>query len=262
MTIPDLEGVSEGMGGGALRPSGFVPTEGHGAAVLAPKERPILFSGAMVRALLEGRKTQTRRVVKGEPVNVVPFIGRDNRPTGEFGLCLSHDRVINKHIRCPYGAPGDRLWVKETWRPFSATQDWDLDIVYREGGDRRTIKDGDFGERDWNMPKAAATGHVSPLFMPRWASRLTLEITEVRAERLQDISYDDCAAEGTTCPIHGDRKHTACSGLRDGYRSLWESINGPDSWVSNPWVWAVSFKVITAANDTQPGTPAGVHTND
>lgn len=229
-------------------------------------ERPIVFSGPMVRAVLDGRKTQTRRIVKPQPGPCDHNFWPD-RPTSRWvadddgwhcavcgnGVSIDQRRpsgVVG--VRCPYGVPGDRLWVKETWRPRSALQDWDLDIRYAADGAERTIKDGEFGERDWIMPKAAARGNVSPLYMPRWASRLTLEITDVRVERLQDISEVDAEAEGSRHPALGDR---VCVGFasvpRDrcppqtAFALLWETINGPDSWAANPWVWAVSFRVAS-----------------
>lgn len=223
-----------------------------GLAGLLARERPILFSAPMVRALLDGRKTQTRRVVKGDPVFVLPFIGRDNQPTHEFGLCLTHDRVINKHVRCPYGVPGDTLWVRESfakvWRDECppATPD-DVDIEYRADTDGKAFAgDWPIEERDnEDRPRWRPSIH-----MPRWASRITLRVTEVRVERLNEISHDDCWAEGTVCDIHGARKHTCCSGLTRGYRAIWETINGSGSWDRNPWVWAVSFERVAQAVPT------------
>lgn len=202
------------------------------------KARPILFSGPMVRALLAGTKTQTRRGVKGVPLDWLDEAGF----TPEF--VAAPDNGL-----CPYGGPGDQLWVKETWRPRSSIQPWDLDVRYEADGAERTIKDGEFGDGDWKMPKAAARGNVSPLFMPRFASRLTLQITNVRVERLQDISEADAEAEGTQepslVPLIG-----AFWSSRDGYAKLWEHINGKGSWAANPWVWAVSFEVHQQSVDT------------
>lgn len=188
-------------------------------------ERPILFSGPMVRALLDGRKTQTRRIVKP------PAKWAERFPICKpSGMAAGHeiwwwdgefDRVGVSQT-CPYGFPGDMLWVKETWHPRAARSDWDLDVRYAADGEIRTIKDGEFGERDWTMPKAAATGNVSPLFMPRWASRLTLAITDVRCERLQDISRSDAIAEGATSRAEAGR------GLReDGWSMDWLRVGQP-----------------------------------
>lgn len=178
--------------------------------VTAPRERPILFSGPMVQALLSGRKTQTRRIIKP------PKIWTDHFPVCDPKAMVADYQVwfwdgahngVGASFDCPYGVPGDRLWVKETWRPRASVQDWDLDVTYAADGTTRTIKDGEFGDNDWTMPKAAATGNVSPLFMPRWASRLTLEVTQIRAERLQDISEADAWAEGLyrSTPDQADR---------------------------------------------------------
>ena len=208
------------------------------------KERPILFSGPMVRALLDGRKTQTRRPVKGLPLMWLD----ESEFTPEF-VADPANRM------CPYGVPGDRLWVKETWRPMKSFGPWDMDVTYRADGERRTVKDGEFGDRDWTMPKAAATGNVSPLFMPRWASRLVLEITDVRVERLNAISEADALAEGIA-RFEGERffhwepnpepQVARFNGVTPeaGFQFLWETINGDDSWDANPWVWAVSFRVL------------------
>lgn len=233
------------------------------------KERPILFSGPMVRALLDGRKTQTRRVMKVQPPTQEAFRGSlfgldravadgvkmysqndyDRLPkhptewelTGSVGV--AREAGFPRRYRCPYGAIGDRLWVKETWRPSKSAGDWDMDVRYEADGLTRTVYDGEFGARDWSMPKAAARGNVSPLFMPRWAARLVLEITEVRVERLNVISEADAQAEGSQepslLPIIG-----ACWSERDAFAKLWEHINGAGSWASNPWVWAVSFRVV------------------
>lgn len=231
-------------------------TPGGSVAGGAVKERPILFSGPMVRALLDGGKTQTRRIVKNVPS--WDHFGRDIMDwslsgihQGDFDEMVGSDRWfqtdVDDHsrdeIRCPYGAVGDCLWVKETWRPTTSLHPWDLDVTYRADGAHRTIKDGEFGDREWTMPKAAATGNVSPLFMPRWAARLVLEITDVRVERLNDCSEADAMAEGTQepslVPIIG-----ACWSERDAYAKLWEHINGTGSWAANPWVWVVSFRVL------------------
>jgi len=149
---------------------------------------------------------------------------------------------------------GYRLWVKETWRPFSIDlAPWDIDVAYAADGGRRIIKDGEFGDNDWTMPKAAEHGNVSPLFMPRWASRITLTVTDVRVERLQAISEADAIAEGcfkgkasgrvfaneAAMHLGGDEWANA----RDWYADLWDSINGLGAWEANPWVAAYTFTV-------------------
>lgn len=223
------------------------------------KERPILFSAPMVRALLDGRKTQTRRVVKPQPSAGHSFAGFTTHSThtpdegkAVWGAGDTRAQLRAAHrVRCPYGRPSDRLWVKETWRPRASFGPWDLDITYAADGEQRTIRDGEFGERDWTMPKAAATGNVSPLFMPRWASRITLEITDVRVQRLHDISDADAIAEGVDLeryvPVRDAGGMHTCGEAEptdpvQEYRDLWESINGAGAWDANPWVWAITFR--------------------
>ncbi len=254
-------------------------------AATAVSELPMLFNGQMVRAIDEGRKTNTRRIF-----------------TKQHGRRLGLDTVGSEFVTfdgpywdgtfegpipwSPYGLPGDRLWVKETWRPFDR---WDDDGVY-EGEviqyaadmSKREINDA-LVPAAWNRPKAAARGNVSPLFMPRWASRLTLEITGVRVERLQEISEGDAIAEGIqiqngdgTGPGAGFKwdgpgywggsyysrngyktyhvQGAFCCGCHVGmqsaaacaFRELWERINGAGSWSANPWVWVIEFKKVQA----------------
>lgn len=212
------------------------------------KERPILFSGPMVRALLAGTKTQTRRVVKF-PDNPHPHFG------GRAPLLLAlddegielylHSSVLHKAIRCPYGRPGDRLWVRETFAKIDGqTQPWietDYRATYKHGdrlGDTMGIK------KRW----------TPAIHMPRAASRITLEVTDVRVERLQDITEADAIAEGVSPAqyLRGDDDVMAsiCTDKLgvpfpiSRYVLLWDSLNGtpPNNWNSNPWVWAITFK--------------------
>jgi hypothetical protein len=219
------------------------------------KERPILFSAPMVRALLADTKTQTRRVVKLPHENplgrweVLPWGGPNGGRTRDgqtvpFQNVIGHSRT-GEIIGCPYGQPGDRLWVRETFRKIDGqTRPWietDYRATYTHGdrlGDSLGVK----------MPWTPA------IHMPRAASRITLEVTGVRVERLQDISEADAKAEGACAaePCDHARRSCAdigCSGPQDyrgGYRALWESINGPGSWAANPWVWVVEFTRIAA----------------
>lgn len=218
----------------------------------------MLFKGEMVRAILAGSKTQTRRVVKPQPNNT-PGVHHAIEPYRTSGGDWNWVLAATGHgwdvFACPYGKPGDRLWVKETWRPHDVLSPWDLSITYAADGAERYVNDGEFGERDWNMPKAAATGNVTPLFMPRWASRITLEITEVRVEQIRSISAKDILAEGAVLRAHDDEfGHNPVSafdgkcyvmGLRSLWAAGWNSINAKRApWESNPWVWAISFKRI------------------
>ena len=214
------------------------------------KERPILFSGPMVRAIREGRKTQTRRVIKPQPPeqplpNCHPnhsakhpspyldsYCSELKTPTNPRGMgdrwCWWQvdDRQCLPTFRCPYGQPGDRLWVRETFRSkqqCGETIDW----TYRA-----------------DCP--ALTEYLFPwkpsIFMPRQASRITLEIVGVRVERLQDISEEDAKAEG--CEWSQWSFPNSTKPGKSAYRALWESINGPGSWDLNPWVWVVEFKEV------------------
>lgn len=188
------------------------------------KERPILFNAAMVRAILDGRKTQTRRVVK-------------HHPSDDGNMCLvdhgdgwwpyrsddSESPVVNGGdeipYSCPYGQPGDRLWVRETWAKVSGDREEPDAIAYRADSENQ------------------AEVWTPSIHMPRWASRITLEVVSVRVERLQDISRGDAMAEGCPFPnmAEGDDP-------RKWYADLWEQINGPGSWAENPWVWVVEFR--------------------
>lgn len=191
------------------------------------KERPILFSGPMVRANLEGRKTQTRRVLKGAPMRLWAASGWEI----EDGDCMWCDAYGDYHSLtqiCPYGRIGDRLWVRETW----AHRRWMIGdaspnptTIYRADSD-------DLNGCDRWRPS---------VHMPRWASRITLEVVSVRVERLHGISEEDAVAEGVEMlPVGRDiGKQAALS-----FAVLWQSINGLGSWDDNPWVWVVEFKRI------------------
>lgn len=199
------------------------------------KERPILFSGAMVRAILAGRKIQTRRVVKEQ--DLVEFC----EETGEF--IFAHSRECPNFcdyacggLPCPYGKVGDRLWVRETWAPASSFDPSpETGAVYR--ADHYGV------EVDWKWKPS--------IHMPRWASRIMLEITGVRVERLQEIGKDgrhasDVKAEGLTEEnwLHLAKFFHADDCPAIAFSQLWESINGKGSWSLNPWVWVVEFKRV------------------
>lgn len=180
------------------------------------REKPILFSAAMVRAILEGRKTMTRRVIK------------DIRTAWRDGTVI--DPYDRDYITCPYGWPGDLLWVRETWR----RADWyGKGIIYRADAQAAGHM-GEYSDRHKWHPS---------IHMPRWASRIVLEITNIRVERLQEITEEDARKEGIS------RAHKYPVGFghpdtyRGGFRNLWDSINGKKyPWSSNPWVWVISFK--------------------
>jgi hypothetical protein len=228
--------------------------------------RPILFSGPMVRGLLEDRKTQTRRIVKPQPARHESWdwswpVLRPGVTPGTR-ICWRDDiRQPNLFPYCPYGVPGDLLWVRESGLEHRAVH------LFTHDATPGTWWTDDHGGRYGATYSAAITRdsllrthRVRPsIHMPRWASRLTLEITDVRVERLQDISPEDADAEcfggmfpGQVLPelFPGPRDQWAHLSIPQCYGRLWESINGPGSWDANPWVWAVSFKVHAANVDT------------
>lgn len=195
------------------------------------KERPIIFSAPMVRAILDGTKTQTRRVVKQQIVQDERFIG-GFKLIGPGGVETAIAGPLASFLS-PYGPPGDRLWVRENFFPI-----YPQDLTYNGGRPieydyAATYQHGyRLGDLIGKKKKWKPSIH-----MPRIASRITLEITGVRVERLQDISRGDAMAEG--CPFQN---------MADGpnpcnwFAGLWGSINGTESWQSNPWVWVVEFK--------------------
>lgn len=243
----------------------------HVHEVLAPRERPILFSAPIVRALLTGTKTQTRRVV-ALPRSRESFVLEDHgdgwwpyqSDDGESSLCSDG---MEHPYASPYGLPGDRLRVRETffawghWESrFSAKKDRDewhfVDETLDSGHAYRYCADG-----LWPMAGRPRLAGAKPawwkrpaIYMPRVAGRILLEVTGVRVERLQDISGADAIAEGIerredAC---GDWMHYGDTGLSvdavGSYRSLWERINSEASWRANPWVWVVEFRRIAATD--------------
>lgn len=228
-------------------------------------ERPILFSAPMVRALLDGSKTQTRRVVKQlDPAKGACTTQIDGKPL--TGCCWSFGGPI---IYSPYGQPGDRLWVRESY--------WGCDLP-GYGDQPCVVYDDEWVGKEYRpavpRPWGRKFGRIPSIHMPRDCSRILLEIVSVRVERLQDISEGDADAEGCErleaerydpdwklCPrCGGTRLHrelgpnggviedvdcVLCDTYAQRYRYLWESINGAGSWDANPWVWVVEFKRVT-----------------
>lgn len=233
------------------------------------KERPILFSSPMVRAILDGRKTQTRRVVKPQPVphesadpgDVVWFGGKMQKVRESRGRNKRAMGLLNAHDWNPYGKPGDRLWVKENYRLGNQWDDTPAGMVFA------SPKPDVWYEADGARQNGLDRTHLGRLrpsiHMPRKISRLTLEITGVRVKRLQSISEADAIAEGVDVlsgtDVPGWNKHARYAAplsrpvlargdwlpsARYAFEDLWESINGPGSWAANPWAWVIEFRRI------------------
>lgn len=251
------------------------------------KEHPILMNSAMVRATLAGTKTQTRRIIKLPPAPAAlgewqaSTIGGENGGRSAAGnevplqTVIWHTRTA-KTLSCPHGQPGDRIWVRETWRStgdggradYMAPRDMQPHQVWYEA--------------DGAAPESECTGKTrTSIHMPRWASRILLEIVSVRVERLNDCSEADAKAEGVMqldaddsqrqevrtkdgwqlCPtcagtglrstlgasggVNFDVECSECDTHLKLYRHLWEAINGPGSWAANPWCWAITFRRVT-----------------
>ncbi|CAM6822944.1 MULTISPECIES: hypothetical protein [Escherichia] len=188
------------------------------------KERGMIFNDEMVRAILGGNKTQTRRIVEEK------FYGR-----------AVAAELLAKH--CPYGQPGDRIWVRETYRVHGKATDV-ATLVYRA-----SVRNS-WTEQTHRVPVDVCNKPVSEkwtpsIHMPRWASRILLEITDVRVERLHDMSEADAKAEGATPATYKITPPEAV--YRVGFGDIWRSIYGQDNWLSNPWVWVIEFKRIQGA---------------
>jgi hypothetical protein len=221
----------------------------------------------MVRALLEGRKTQTRRVCKAQPFSNgyregSEFLCRNDYLPPDAMLMRAgskahpYDATQDEWPQlCPYGVPGDRLVVRETWGLSSYTDDTDWLRCSVKGQSQDDLI-GSWKLRfaaDYDGPASSEYPYWRPsIFMPRWASRITLEVTDVRVERVQDISEADAQAEGVERQGVGWRNYwreresllNPLSSARGSFSSLWESINGTSSLAHNPWVWVVGFKVV------------------
>ena len=210
------------------------------------RERPILFSAPMVRAILDGRKTQTRRIVRDGLVVRETAFGVDD--AAAFGL-RPWPRSAVGPVECPYGAPGDRLWVRETHAQFAVGEGLDRSVpqcvAYRATCDQNGGFDYVNGRGE--IMRLKVTKWTPAIHMPRWASRITLNVAGIRVERLQDISEEDARAEGVEATRGhghpaGDDSLSACEVFRD----LWDRINGERAaWASNPWVWVVEFRPAT-----------------
>ncbi|MGP2519126.1 hypothetical protein ACTUSX_04460 [Pantoea ananatis] len=196
------------------------------------RERPILLNAEMVRAVLDGRKTQTRRAMRTQP-----HAGVRNSVFVKSGFEDGH----GKELVCPFGAVGDRLWVRETfatlacgsYEPEKPSWSGSCQEARYRATDRLADLSADIRGYGWRPS----------IHMPRWASRITLEITGVRVERLQDISHADAKSEGCWYGRGGGEPDFAVN-PSDHFPTLWASIYGEESWQANPWVWVIEFKRV------------------
>jgi hypothetical protein len=236
------------------------------------KERPVLFNGDMVRAVLDGRKTQTRRAIKPQPT--LSERTGFNWKGYAYGIGSNHKDTVRNFANCfktcPFGQVGDRLWVRETWGVVSHAFDENEQIIdwvpdrpatvihempFGNGyysGHAIYAADGEFtwGDDDGHGEKSCWKPSIH---MPRWASRITLEITNVGVQRLNSISQNDAAREGLhKLPASGRYCITpgaqyfggASHDAREVFSWLWQSIYGEESWQANPWVWVIEFKRV------------------
>ena len=243
------------------------------------KERGMIFNSEMVRAILDGRKTQTRRIMKVQPESnqLGLLLITDSTKHSDIGKYhWAESNATGNHVRSklfssPFGAVGERIWVRETWAPLGNEDgcyvDWEDNLckgdersaarIYRASCEQRP---GDYGL--WSIPDDAYwkphtkehkfEGAWRPsIHMPRWASRILLEITDVRVERLNAISEEDARAEGIIdggCLNCGEPEPCGCANpepdATDAFAYLWQSVYGQESWNANPWVWVISFERI------------------
>ncbi|HGF0160801.1 TPA: hypothetical protein ACGBXG_003774 [Klebsiella variicola] len=209
-------------------------------------ERGMIFNGEMVRAILDGRKTQTRRVMNVQPesnqfglLHITSSTKRSD--IGKYHWAESNatgNHVRSKLFSCPFGAVGDRIWVRESFFPaplemqYTPPRKTMWNIAYRDGVQMEKLAPAEYNPLIYNYERWTPSIH-----MPRWASRILLEITDVRVERLRSMSQDDARAEGVI----------AASGPMEAglaFRELWDSIYGEESWKANPWVWVIEFKRV------------------
>lgn len=233
------------------------------------KEIPMLFSTPMVQALLAGRKTVTRRLVQ-------PMRGRQSEwltpelinsvPHGEIikgGWQMHHPKAGQNHagvdvaydsplgwIECPYGQPGDLIWVRETYKIEGSMSHGESVLGVKYKADGRWIQND--SKEVFEIFHKSKEGWRPNIFLPKVAARIWLQVTDIRVERLQDITEQDAQAEGMEkidesifCWRHYGGKYAGCSDARTSFQSIWQSINGDESWNSNPWVWVNSFNVLS-----------------
>lgn len=198
------------------------------------REKGLIFNSEMVRAILDGRKTQTRRPIKWKQTRFTEIGEREDGSKWPWSEDAEH--ACDFWHPCPFGAVGDRIWVRETWNKYGGL------LTYR-------------ADHDWidDMRKetVCTAKWVPSIHMPRWASRILLEITDVRVERLNAISEEDARAEGIIdggCLNCGEPEPCGCANpepdATDAFAYLWQSIYGQENWNANPWVWVIEFKRV------------------
>lgn len=235
------------------------------------KSRPILFSGTMVRAILEDRKTQTRWIVKRQRGRCQPWISMDPDsdtdpnclmqgvcpPKGPWPMENTEDGMCP--VECPYGQVGDRLWVRETWA-WALASDGTQAICYQADMAALSALAWDNGEGDWSHVGDPVELHCKPshwkpsIFLPKWANRITLEITGIRVEQLQDISEENAIREGVVSipdsdgpnkfTVRNDGWSMSAPTAKGAFALLWDDIYGDGSWDANPWVWTINFRRV------------------
>ncbi len=224
------------------------------------KERGMIFNAEMVRAILEGRKTQTRRIMKVQPESnrlglLLITDSTKHSDIGKYHWAESNatgNHVRSKFFLCPFGAVGDRIWVREAFFPAPLEMQsapprktmWN--IAYRDGVQMDKLAPAEYNPTIYNYERWTPSIH-----MPRWASRILLEITDVRVERLNAISEEDARAEGIIdggCLNCGEPEPCGCANpepdATDAFAYLWQSIYGQESWNANPWVWVIEFERV------------------
>jgi hypothetical protein len=218
------------------------------------KERGMIFNGEMVRAILDGRKTQTRRIMVPQPAGDIERGVFPNPDAIGWISSLKHKHGSTTAHFCPYGKPGDRIWVRETFQgplfDFDLMDSYCKDPAPFEKPEFCVYKaDGVPAPEFYDADDELHCRWQPSIHMPRWASRILLEITDVRVERLNSISQEDAQAEGMELtgwrPTYSDPDSGGEAWTPyDNFAQLWESIYGEESWQANPWVWVIEFKRV------------------
>ena len=218
------------------------------------RERGIHFNSEMVRAVMEGRKTQTRWIVNPEPDSPQLLESRTAESGCVYAIHANRSNVHQGRFRwdCPFGQPGDRLWVRETARCEFSREDFTnqvfrTNVAYRADGKSKTFETNKpskwFPDRT-NLTAAGELPWCPSIHMPRWASRITLEITSVRVERLNSMTESDALAEGCNGGRDSIPGYMYSATPHEHFHHVWQSIYGKESWQANPWVWVIEFKRV------------------